>query len=719
MSKLFADREKQNDTINRLVSDVAAIAQEQRSTMKSIESFVSLENYSPEQSTTIKNTVDTWSGALQSMLSNLGLESSNMNLDAGVAALALMSNTKGFGQINPQVQGTSSPLQTFVGMEGLSDAVTQRMPGMEAYDETDNANAVAFTVAYALAAGTQNGFAEMFFPTTVVTNDNMGVRLTIRLMMVMNDFTHKTDGSLADFRKRNVIKALIDHTILQNEGNRMFPVYRAGTNDASFVDQAVIAAAPINNEGEDIITAPLKVGVTHNFMGLSSTDTILAKGTPDVTDAIDPAVHVEFVYLKVGADVLKLKVASHATSNFVMSAQENYRQQVLNFDTNGFVLNGETKTISGADPVALAALKADKIIARIAFGLNGKLNTERGSVVVHAHGVQLDSAYDADSGVQLASSDAKVTALVTLLESAEILGYDLHAYRTNTNRRLRGQLVDTTYYNQIWALPWRSPVTALKPINAPAGDDNGQIASLVSHTYVRMSNEAVTTLLNTADLLKGYVDNKVQWLHDDDLRAPELFGVARFLVEPTFKHRELDMLTAINSVQSHEQARDVAAVLVNAIRDIAYQMYQDSGFQAVVDMPVNGLQGNPKILVGTDPMTARYLIIDGENRLTGPEFDYVVQTTPDERMIGKIVIAFGYPGESQGTLNPMHFGANLMAPEMVLNVPISRGGQISKELSVMPRFRQIVNVPVMGVIDVKNLPQAATNKIVIWNTPKP
>jgi hypothetical protein len=55
-------------------------------------------------------------------------------------------------------------------------------------------------------------------------------------------------------------------------------------------------------------------------------------------------------------------------------------------------------------------------------------------------------------------------------------------------------------------------------------------------------------------------------------------------------------------------------------------------------------------------MTARYLMVDGDTRLTGPTFNYKVVTTSDERMQGKLVIALGYPDQTEGTLNPIHFG---------------------------------------------------------------
>jgi hypothetical protein len=52
----------------------------------------------------------------------------------------------------------------------------------------------------------------------------------------------------------------------------------------------------------------------------------------------------------------------------------------------------------------------------------------------------------------------------------------------------------------------------------------------------------------------------------------------------------------------------------------------------------------------------------------------------------------------------------LWSPEATLVIPVTRDGQVSRELTVMPRFRHIVNVPVMGVVEVSNIPQVVSTK---------
>ena len=615
--------------------------------------------------------------------------------------------------------GVGNANTTFVGVEGMADGMSNRLPAFEAYDEKDNRNAVAYSVVYNMVAGRQNEFGEAFFPTVTVTNDNVGVQVSIRLIQVYNDFKRETDGALADYRKKNIVKAMIDNTILKNDMTRIFPVFRAGVNEDKFVDTATIPSYVVDNEGESIETAPLKIGESFDLLALSQTDTLIANGLMDATDSIDPAVELDNIYVTFAADKYRLKVRGLAGANFVYGPQDNYRLQRLNFRTTGIMVNKDLKQIDGSDPADLADIVTNDLVVYIGVDMFGDINVEKGDTIVHAPKIYVARVVDTATGLDVPLDAAPADAIVAKFADAKIVGYDVWAYRTNLNRRQRGQLLDVTYYNQIWAVPLRSPITMLRPVNADSQSDNSDLAALVSATFVRTSNEAVRTLTQTADMLKSYIDGRVARPVTEEDNMPSLFGVARFLIDPTFIGEDLDVNAEINSITSHERSKDVCSVLVQKIRDVAYRLYRDSGFQAVVETQAAGIEGNPTVIVGTDPMTARYLMIDGENRMVGPDFEYKVVTTPDISVMNKIYIALGYPGSNQNQLNPLHFGNMLWSPELVLTLPIARGGQISKELTVQPRFRHIVNVPVLGVLNVTNLPEAATKNIVLQNHPNP
>ena len=723
MSQLFASKIKRDadaSITTKVLNEVTRFVNEQRSEMRSISNIIGLESLNESQSNELESTVNNWVSGLERITQDLSLEHSQPSQIEGAAAImGSLADIHSFINTKIVTEGNSGPNTTFVGSEGMADGMATRLPAFEAYDEKDNRNAVAYSVAYNMIAGRQNDFGEAFFPTVTVTNDNVGVQVSIRLVQVYNDFKRETDGALANYQKKNIVKAMIDNTILKNDMTRIFPVFRTGVNEDNFVDTAVIPSYTVDNEGETIETAPLKVGQKFDLLALSQTDTLIANGLMDATDSIDPAIELDNIYVTLQNDKYRLKVRGLAGANFVYSPQDLHRLQTLRFVTSGIMVNKELKQIDGSNPADLADIVSNDLIVYLAVDMYGEVNVELGTTFVHAPSITVARVVNAATGLDVPLDTAPALDVVNKFADAKIVGYDLWAYRTNLNRRQRGQLLDVTYYNQIWAVPLRSPITMLKPVNADSSSDNSDLAALVSATFVRTSNEAVRTLTQTADMLKGFVDARAARPVTEYDNMPALFGVARFLIDPTFIGEDLDVNAEINSIASHERSKDVCSVLVQKIRDIAYRLYRDSGFQAVVETQAAGIEGNPTIIVGTDPMTARYLMIDGENRMAGPDFEYKVVTTPDITVMNKIYIALGYPGSNQNQLNPLHFGNMLWSPELVLTLPIARGGQISKELTVQPRFRHIVNVPVLGVINVSNLPEAATKNIVLQNHPNP
>lgn len=711
MSNLFSAKTgRQEDTsyTGKVLSAVRTVLNDVKSTTSLVEVSrnLGLESMNDGMIGQLNTALQTMEQRTATMVAGLGIEGISTQQQSSMVAAAIASadlrTFAGRGLSMESIEGAKG----VVGSAVMSDAFANRLPAMEAYDESNNRDSVVYTVAYNFLAAKQNDFGEAFYPTHVVSNDNVGVTVSLRLIQVYDDIKRNVNGALARFNRKNIVKALIDSTILKNEMTRVVPVVRPASL-ANFVDPALVPAAAVVLEGESINTAPLKVGVEMDIIGLSQTDTLLAAGIMDRTDGLDRSINLQNVYIQVGADVLSYNVSNLATSNFLAQPQENYKRHALNFNSHSLVVNKSKKRADNTNLVELADVVTEDLILQLKINMTGTVNIEEGGLVVYGNSVKIEKAFDAN-GVELALTHAKVAPLVTKFNTAVIFGYTLKAYRNNLNKRQRGQLLDTTYQNQTWTLPLRSPVSVIRPPNADSQTDSGDLASLVAATFVRTSNEAVTTLLETAALLKEFVDSRVP-----TSLAPDLFGVARELVEPTYIGETLDVNAVINSVSSHEKAADIQAVLAQKIRDIGSRLYRDSGFQAVVETKVAGIDGEPTIIVGTDPMTARYLMVDGDTRLTGPTFNYKVVTTSDERMQGKLVIALGYPDQTEGTLNPIHFGYMLWSPEATIVIPQARGDQISKELTVMPRFRHITNVPVMGMVEVRNIPDVVSKKISI------
>ena len=700
-----------------LITDVLAQSTDVSSS-KQIAAYVySSESFDEARNQMVENAMDTLSDRLSKIGTELGMEAfSGSRLGAAVGAAIAVTGVAQFAKTKVDAvsakPGLSSDGRTFnsvVGTNDMTDAFTQRV-GVENFDERDNRNAEVLSVTYNLEAGRQNEFGETFFPTVPVSNDNVGVAVSIRLVTVFDDFKRSTEGKLASFNRRNIVRAMLDHTILKNEGTRVVPVFEPSNvnNNANF-DVTSVAAYARDLEGETIQTAPLKFNhVIGDVIGLSQTQALVESGVMNNGDTLDPAISLEAIYLKLGADVIKMRLNGLAKTGFIASPEDDSRLQVLNFDTRTLNISAVTKQYNGAALVALSEVVTQKLTMQLSAKLNGDISVSTGKAQVYALDLSVVAIYDEDGEAISLASGIGQTLAALVNKSTSFAGYDLKAYRSNLNRRQRGQLLDTTVYNQIWTVPLRSPITVPRPVNSTSQTDAADLAALISATFVRTSNEAVTTLINTAEQLGEYTAGRG---NVEGGIAPDMFGVARFLIKPTYIGTALNVNAVVNSVSSHEKNKDISAVLISAIRDVAYRAYRDSGFQAMIETGAAGISGNPTILIGTDPMTARYLIVDGDTRSFGPDFEFKVVTTSDERMQGQIAIAFGYPAQGENNLNPAHFGNMLWSPEMTLVLPMQRSGGVQKELVVSPRFRHIVNVPIMGWIQATGIPEVVTSRV--------
>jgi hypothetical protein len=612
---------------------------------------------------------------------------------------AFLGQSTDFNQISTENMSVVQPF-------GVADALKDRAFSLEAYDEKDNRNAVVFSIAYNMQAARQDEFGETFFPTLVVTPDNVGFGVTVNLMMVYDGIEHKVSGSFEDFKKKNIIRAAADPTVLRKEQTRVVPVVRAQSVD-KFVAAADIAPAAIMLEGESVTTAPLAVGKKLNLLAVSQLDSLVAAGLMNQTDSLDPSISLQNVYVKFTDDILKFNTISLPLSNFTYTTQNNYRTMALNFATTSVLINKNTKQADGSALVDLAGVVTNDLIVRIELNLTGSINIETGECQVFGNAIAAHLVKN-NTGADLDMTAAPALAVVTAINGSTIIGYDLQAYRTNANLRQRGQYIDVTKYTQLYNVPLRSPINTIHPTNTDGTTDASDVQALITATRFRTNNEAVTSLINASAILREYVDAR-----DVTGVGPDVMGVGRFFVRPTYYEENVDMATAIDSIKSHERAKDIQAVLVNKVRDLAFRMHRDSEYKAAADALQGGMASVPTVIIGTDPVIARYLTVDGDLRTLGGQFDVRIVSTLDVRVQGKIFITFGVFDENRNVApNPMNFGNMVWGPELVLTANIARGNTYSKETIVQPRYLFVTHLPVLSLLTVDNIPDVL-NKVAV------
>jgi hypothetical protein len=684
---------------------------------------LSTESLSDSGAQELSTAFEGYKAAVQSLPSQVsGLKGSysqsQIDAAAGAALIAgdigkFVGHSLSMENMNVQTPGIKTIV---VGGSLVGDAMERRIPAFEAYNESDNRNAALYSMAYNLQSAKQNEFGEALFPTVTVGNDSVGFDVSIRIFSVFEDVHRNLSGDLAKFKKTNLIRAFADATILKNDGTTITPVYRPESQN-KFVANAIVPHSTVLVEGESIETAPLAVDVSIDLLGLSQTDVLLANGMMDITDSLDTAVSLKNIYATVGDDVFSFNTMNLPESNFTASVQGNYRAMNLAFTNKTLMVNKNSKNVDGSVPDSLAAVIANDLIVHLSTRVFGTLNLEgaggpggaaNAELNVMGSKLTVESILDSQ-GRTLDLTAAPASTVVAAFAAGKVVGYDLDARRANTNRRQRGQLLDMTITQQRYGVPLRSPISVLRPVTTDGQTDSSDLGALITATHIRTSNQAVTRLLEAAAQLGQLVDSR-----DTQGEGPNIMGVGRYLVKPSFKVEAINFLTELDSLTSTDRMADISALMINKVRDMAWRMYRESNYQAAAEAQFGGVAPTPTVIIATDTILAPYMMSQGDFRTLGQGFDVKVVQSLDTRMTGKIFVTFGYfGGESENKPNPLHFGNMAWKPELTLVLPISRGGQISKELTVQPSFLHVVNLPILGQITVSGLQEAVAAKVAI------
>jgi hypothetical protein len=651
--------------------------------------------------------------ALESCLRATGLTDSmkQFQRDSAIIAGMMAGNMK--GTLTETTMPAVQAQQNLIVIRPNGGDMFEKRVALEAFDEKETRNATMYSIAYNMNAARQDEFGETFFPTVVVTPDQNGLMMSIRLLQVMKEVRAGIDGDVNDFGFRNIINAVIDPTILQNDLIKIIPIVRAESQH-HFVDPALVAPRDLEiDNGITISTAPLAMNKKFSLIGLSQTEATLETGLMDHTDSVDTSVVLQNLYLKAGADVVRFGTARFPYAPFHYAVTGDYRRMDCMFSTADLRIGVDSKTAGGSALTDLKPIVDNKLSVRLSVNVNGNINLQTAETKLFASSVEVYEILNQD-GEKLSLTTGIGKTVADLFATATIFGYDLEAQRTNLNRRQRGQMLNQNFQYQLYQVPLRSPMTITRPTNVGELNDATDLAALITATHIRTSNAAVGELISAAAFLRETYNAK-----DTAENQAATLGVARHLVKAYYEYRKVDVSKDIDSLTSNDRYSDAQATIINKLRDIVYNMHRDSNYQAAANALSGGIAQKTRVLIGTDPIIARYLFTQGDTRTLGEGFEHVVVTTLDKRMKGKIFVTFGVADQADGVPNPMHFGNMAWKPEMTYIMPVYRNGANIKEVTVMPAYLHIVNLPVLCEMDIEGLSAVMNNKVAINvnNTP--
>ena len=588
--------------------------------------------------------------------------------------------------------------------------------GIESYDGQKLQNAIYYSIAYNLGAARQDAFGEAFFPTITIDPTVSGFTIELEFASLIPEFLRERNGNPDNpkFNRIPVIKSIYDHSIHTTDKNKCIPVFENSENaDVLIADLKHVDTSTTR----EITTAPIKFGKTVSLLGLSQDDYLLSTGVMDMTDSLDRTVTLDKIYYSLNKDAEETFAADmsiYPHNGFIANPLEHHKDVILNFNAGRVVI--PVSTIKNAKGTAseqwkkvVEQIKTTEDItgwtAIVAIKINGRGNTQSSDFELFGNAFELESVTNA-AGVKVDSNSDGYKAIKTMIDSFKFLGYDLEAYRTNSNLRTRGQIVTTDKYRQTYNVPFRSGVTSISPVTSPTGNDNdsAKLAYQIQLAGIKASRYAVATLDQWSSKLALAESN-------GSLKNLSLQTIARDFVTPYYSEQTLDLFNILNNIESNKKQQDIRAALLTYIETEAMRMYIESGYGPAFDTLRGNVGGKITLLIGTDPNIYRLLVTDVDRFPLSNMFDIQIVSTLDPLIKGKIYMTFGIFDETRNTTpNPLNFGNMLWSPTISYEIVTKTNGANNSECHNNPRFLHIVHLPILTRFNVINI-DAAFKKI--------
>ncbi len=579
----------------------------------------------------------------------------------------------------------------------------------EAYDEAELHKYLAQSIAFNTFAARQDSFGEGFFPTVVISADMGGSDLSVSRQRVFNEVRHAITGKPTDFGFQNLFSAAIDPTILADESTRLVPYWDSTAPNDNLLSANQFGSHVVTIAGVDVPTKPYKFGKSIDLIGISGYAPLVGAGVLDQTDAVAGRATLSTVYLSGGNNrpVVGFNTNGLHRASFVGSTEGRDREMTLMFKFNDIILTSATKAIDGSTPAqwAAAGITAGMKVYAAAV-ISGTLDTQFGTVSLNASSLTVTKIVDS-TGANVSLTAGAGASIKAAVEAFPLVGYDLLAFRTNSNRRTAGKRLDVETIRERYTVLVGPPITVQRP--ATVDGEAAELEALVNAVRLRNSNNAVTALLNQAAILKATVTGPTG-------QSPEIAGLGRLLVNPFYEELTLDLQQSLSSIKAHERAEDVSATFIQCLRDVLYRMYQYSGIQAALDAQNPTGNESPVPLIGTDQTIVRHLMVHGDTRTFGTQFPEArVVVSQDERIRHRIFVTFTR-SKNLDQMDALRFGTHLWIPELVSRMPVSRNGATNLEAMVQSRNLHVSHLPVLAVIKVINLPTALVDKTSLPDT---
>ena len=399
-------------------------------------------------------------------------------------------------------------------------------------------------------------------------------------------------------------------------------------------------------------------------------------------------------------------------TQFQKSQEGNDRDVVLNFTANSITLSGNALDKSGVVAASLEAFRTapyDTFVIVLKMNASGRLNLSDGNGELNSGSVTIDGFYrqvvraDGSQDLTRIADSADVLAAKAKITDIKLRSFKLDARYANLNRRERGLIVRQDTRNAVYTIPLQAPITALKPVTDTKS--GYAVDSAIQATRVANTTAGVTELMRMDSFLSRY-QNSSSFLDTNNATI----GIGAWLIRPYYSRKVVQMTKLINNVSSAALPLDIASHLTLLVRDEFAKAMMISGWMAAQQCSGSGSKEKPTAVIITDPRTAQYLFVQGDTRLLGDSFNAKPVVSNFLEFRDKIYIA---PRRESSVNQPdgLNWGNMFWLPELITNMPIARGGQISNEFTAQTRRRHICHCPILIRIDLLDMNKIIDTKV--------
>lgn len=555
------------------------------------------------------------------------------------------------------------------------------------------------TIEFNYRAAKQSEVGRIFFPMIVCTPEQSLFKAEITLAAMGKSKSHN-NSELFEQELISLQESYRDGSLFEDETLKLVPFVAEDKVDHNwFADKSKVASEIAKVEGTEFNTRSLRPGQTVDLIGVSQHPGRLADGEATQNTQIAPNVKLKHVDIEVktatASTVIRVPMTDVPGSDFAYhqgAGSDRYMTLSL-LNQNAIKVDDKSDIFKPARDIGASVYWK--------FDFTGRVEIARGNLKVNGD-IEIGEVRDASGEVK--DIDFEITEV-------NFVGYAVDARASNTDLAIMGDLVSCYKYFEHYRVGLRSPIAAhtslVKSGNNP-GTMTPQEKLKVITEFVRsqMDNDAhkeidryMASMASTHDhrLTSGSLVGRI-------FECEAVRGVAAKILTPIKLVTEIDMKQFVNTLKSSERLEDVKGAFVAKLIAVVTRLDQDSGFSLACKSYGYGDENfKPLAKILTSRRLASLMMVNGDTRTLGPEFDHVVAKTDRTAFYDRIVVQLSAPQRRVGEFDPLVGGNCIYIPEFVGEFPLKRGQSTLLETAVQPQYLHIINVPVFADIRVKHV----------------